>query len=97
MIFVYSGWLVHEYHTSCLHFDPVNPKVCLVYDPFYADDLYFSESDVREWNSKYNPDMEYNDGLFDQDLLAKYIFHENESNIDISIRPRHLPQEGDGT
>ena len=91
MIFCYADWLVYEYQKPCLQFATSLMQNCLLYDPFYTKDLYYTKSAINSWNSMYN------EAQFDQSLVGKFIFRDSESNIDISMRPRHFPLDGEGT
>jgi P-type Ca2+ transporter type 2C len=42
MIFCYSNWLVYEYQQPCLQYATSLMQNCLLYDPFYTKDLYYT-------------------------------------------------------
>ena len=53
IMFCYSDWLVYEYQQPCKEYVTNARSYCLLYDPFFAKDLYYTQSDVDNWNEMY--------------------------------------------
>ena len=65
-----KNWLVYDYQVHCLQESSLTGS-CEVFNPFYANDRYYSKKAVEQWNTR-RP-------TFDPTLLAKMKFDGDEA------------------
>ena len=73
---------IQDYQLACLQRSAQDE--CLVWNPYFTQNLYYTEEELTTWNRNYN------DGLFDHDLLSSMVY-------DTESKKEKLPAEGDPT
>jgi hypothetical protein len=64
VLFSAQGRLCEDYSVKCFSIDPTDSTNCLSYNPFFAENLYYRQSDLDKFEN-------YTASDFDQDLLSK--------------------------